>query len=104
MIDEDKRERTRQILVGGGILLTLVVLVCSMLTGWRYLPSPLGDLLGTIAGVLSTPFLMETGFLLLGFSLVIWLNLRRRHADGEEWVDLQDESEDQAPRGGGGGS
>ena len=74
--------------VGTGLLLGVTVLACALLTGWRYLPSPLGDWLGILAGVISTPFLMEGFFLCCGFFLILWLNQHRRRAEGEEWVDL----------------
>ena len=56
----DDENRGKQIAVGAGILGVLMLLVCSALIGWRYLPGILGEWIGTMVGVMTTPFLLET--------------------------------------------
>lgn len=82
-------ERTRQIATGGGILLAITVVVCAMLLGWMHLPGLLGEWIGTMIGIVTTPFFMEGSFLLLGLVIVISLNIWRRHKNGDECVYLE---------------
>lgn len=89
MIPAEDQERKKQIAIGGGILLTLTVLICLALTGWRYLPGLLGEWIGTMIGALTTPFILEASFVILGFILVIAINTWRRHKDGDELVYLE---------------
>lgn len=79
----------RQIAVAAAILLALTALVCGALIGWRFLPGILGDWLGTIIGVMTTPFFLEASFVLIGFTLVLALNTWRRRRDGDELVYLE---------------
>ena len=81
--------RTRSILAGAGILLALTVLICGLLLGWRYVPGVLGEWLGFVIGVITTPFFMEAGFALLGLSLVVLLNHWRQKRSGDELVYLE---------------
>jgi hypothetical protein len=89
MIPAEDQERKKQIAIGGGILFTLTVLICAALTGWRYIPGLLGEWIGTMIGALTTPFILETSFVILGFILVISINTWRRHRDGDELVYLE---------------
>ncbi len=82
-------ERTRQIIIGACILLAITVAVCSMLLGWMYLPGLLGEWVGMIIGVMTTPFFLEASFLLLGLLIVISINIWRRHKNGDECVYLE---------------
>lgn len=89
MIPTEDQDRKKQIAIGGGILLTLTILICLALTGWRYLPGLLGEWVGTMIGALTTPFILEASFVILGFVLVIAINTWRRHRDGDELVYLE---------------
>lgn len=86
-------------LVGIFIQVVITLFACALLTGWRYLPSPLGEWMGMFAGVISTPFLMEGFFITFGFAVVLWLNHYRREREGDEWVELHslEESESGDP-------
>ncbi len=86
---DDGENRGKQILVGGIILLCVSVFVVSFLMGWRYVPGWVGESLGTIAGIMSTPFFMEASFALLGLVIVIGLNAWRRHKTGDEFVTIE---------------
>ena len=97
MIPAEDQERRKQIAVGGSILLTLTVLICLALTGWRYLPGLLGEWIGTMIGALTTPFILETSFVILGFIIVIAINTWRRHKDGDELVYLESVSGPDVP-------
>lgn len=82
-------ERVKQVAVGVVILMTLTLLVAGSLMGWRLLPGLLGEWVGTMIGILTTPFFMEASFAILGLVTVISLNIWRRRKDGDEFVYLE---------------
>jgi hypothetical protein len=82
-------ERIRQIATGAGILLAITVVLCTALLGWMYLPGLLGEWVGMIIGILTTPFFLEASFLLLGLIIVISLNTWHRHKNGDDCVYLE---------------
>jgi len=82
-------ERVKQVAIGVGILMMLTVAVPGMLLGWRAFPGLLGEWLGTIIGIMTTPFFMETTFVILGLVIVVGLNSWRRRKDGDEFVYLE---------------
>lgn len=89
MTHAEDQERKKQIAIGGGILLALALLVCGAIYGWRFLPGLLGEWVGTMIGVMTTPFFLEASFVILGFIIVISLNVWRRHREGDELVYLE---------------
>lgn len=82
-------ERRREIAAGGGILLALTVVVCGVLVGWRHLPGILGEWLGVIIGVVTTPFFLELSFAALGLTIVLMLNHWRQKRAGDELMYLE---------------
>ena len=86
---DDAASRKRQILAGAAILFAVGALVVGFLMGWRFVPGGIGESLGTVAGVVSTPFFMEASFAMLGFVIVIALNVWRRHKAGDEFVTIE---------------
>lgn len=56
----------------------------------RYLPGVGGEFFGRLLGIISTPFLMEASFLVLGFVLVMTINLWRQRREGDEFVELDE--------------
>lgn len=90
-------ERTRQIITGASILLAITVVFCTLLLGWMHLPGLLGEWIGMIIGIMTTPFFLEASFLLLGLSIVIFLNTWRRHKHGDECVYLEQVTGEDVP-------
>ena len=82
-------ERVKQVAIGASILVVLTVVVGGLLIGWRFLPGLLGEWVGTIIGVMTTPFFMEASFAILGLVTVITLNHWRQQKDGDEFVYLE---------------
>lgn len=82
-------ERVKQVAIGVGIVLVVAVTVVGLLLGWRSLPGLLGQWIGTMMGIMMTPFFLEASFVILGFIIVIALNVWRRQKDGEELVYLE---------------
>lgn len=82
-------DRVKQVVIGASILLTLAVVVPVTLMGWRYLPGVLGEWIGMMIGLMTTPFFMESSFLILGLVIVIGLNVWRTAKEGDEFVYLE---------------
>ncbi len=81
-------ERVKQVAIGASMLITLAAVVSGLLIGWRLLPGLLGEWVGTMVGVMTTPFFMEASFAILGLVTVISLNHWRQYKDGDEFVYL----------------
>jgi hypothetical protein len=80
-----------------GILVVLTVVVTGLLMGWRLLPGLLGEWVGTMIGILTTPFFMEASFAILGLVTVISLNHWRQRKDGDDFVYLEQVAGPQVP-------
>lgn len=89
MIRTGDEQRLRQIALGAGILVLIALGICGLLVGWGHVPGVLGEWIGTMVGVATTPFLLEATCLILGLTLVVALNVWRRHRDGDELVYLE---------------
>lgn len=79
----------RQVAVGVSILMALMAVAVASLVGWRYLPGVLGETIGIITGILTTPFLLEASFAILGLVTVITLNHWHRVKEGDDFVYLE---------------
>lgn len=98
-MDQAKDERVKQVAVGAGILVVIGIIVPTTLIGWRYLPGLFGETVGTIIGVMTTPFCMEASFIVIGITIVIGLNIWRRIKEGDDFVYLEQVNESDAPKG-----
>lgn len=78
-----------QIAIGCGIVAILAVTVCAVLLGWGHLPGLLGQWVGTMIGAMTSPFLMEASFFVIGLCIVVLLNHWRRKRAGDEFVYLE---------------
>lgn len=92
-------KRVRQVVVGVGILVVLTLTVCGVLIGWRYLPGLLGEWIGMMIGVMTTPFFLEASFICIGLTLVVAINHWRQKRDGDEFVYLEQVDEPGEPAG-----
>lgn len=97
MTRTEDQDRKKQIAAGACILLVLAAVVCGAIYGWRLLPGLLGEWVGTMIGVMTTPFILEASFVILGFVIVIGLNVWHRHREGDEWVYLEQVKSDELP-------
>lgn len=75
--------------MAAGILGLLTLTVCGALIGWRFLPGLLGEWIGMMIGVMTTPFFLEASFVLIGLTLVMAINHWRQKRDGDELVYLE---------------
>jgi uncharacterized membrane protein len=89
MTRTSEENRIRQVIVAVVILAIVTGLVCGALIGSRYLPGLMGEWIGMMIGVMTTPFFMEASFVILGLVIVIALNTWRRNRDGDELVFLE---------------
>lgn len=89
MVQPASDSRVRQVISVAALLMGIMVVVCGLLIGYRYLPGLLGEWMGTMIGLATTPFLLETSFVILGFCVVFWFNHRSEQKEGGEWVYLE---------------
>ncbi|GAA5121932.1 hypothetical protein JIN84_01390 [Luteolibacter yonseiensis] len=95
-MEQVRDERVKQVAIAAGILISLAVIVPGLLVGWRFLPGLWGEWLGTMIGILTTPFFMEASFAILGLVIVITLNHWRISRDGDEFVEIEAPAEPRA--------
>jgi len=81
-------ERVRQVAVGAVIVAAIAVLAVSFLLGWRALPGLLGEWVGIMVGIMSTPVFLEISFVIIGTLIVLAVNHWRQYKDGDEFVYL----------------
>lgn len=98
---QDADPRVRQVVIGSLAILAVGLLAILLWLG-RAHPGFLGEWSGILAGVFSTPFLMEGGLILIGLMIVLGLNAWRQRREGDDYVTLELE-DDAAPKSGDGG-
>lgn len=74
--------------VGGVIIFSLMASVICLLVFWRYIPGWVGESVGKVAGLISTPFILEASFFVMGLGIVVLLNSWRRKKDGDDFVEF----------------
>lgn len=88
-MEQSEDSRLKQVLTGAGFLLLIGAILSGVLVGWRYLPGILGEAMGTLIGIITTPFLMEISLAFMGLLIVIGLNIRHRIKEGDDFVYLE---------------
>lgn len=82
------RDSRRRQLLGGTAALGFVSLVVLALWLGRFVPGFIGEWFGIVAGIATTPILMEASFVVLGFLVVMAINAWNNHREGDELVYL----------------
>ena len=95
-----KDERVKQVLIAAAVLGALTCGVVALLLGWRRVPGLLGEWLGTLVGILSTPFFLEASFVIVGVLVVMVVNAVRRQREGDDFVALDELPERRQPPAG----
>lgn len=90
-------ERVKQVAVGAVIVAVIGVVTVSLLVGWRSLPGLLGEWVGIMVGIMSTPVFLEISFAIVGLLIVLAVNHWRQHKDGDELVYLEQVDGPDAP-------
>lgn len=85
IVDES---RGKQVAVGFAILALVMGSVISLLLFWRFIPGWVGESVGLVAGIISTPFFLEASFFLIGVMVVVVLNSWRRKKAGDDFVEF----------------
>lgn len=78
----------RSLLIGFGLILAAASVVALIWLG-TYLPGVLGEIFSMFAGLMWTPIVLDISIFLLGFTLILWLNMFIRARDGDEFVYLE---------------
>ncbi|MGA0854329.1 MAG: hypothetical protein ACO3RK_05900 [Luteolibacter sp.] len=86
-MSSERDQSKRQILWAAVILIGVALVVSTVLLFGRKLPGLWGEWASTLIGVMTTPFLMEASFILIGISIVAVLNHLASSRSGDEWVD-----------------
>lgn len=84
--------RVRQVLVAAAVIAGLAggFALLGWATTW---PGFAGELARTMAGIFTTPTLLEPAFLFLGLLIVLFVNHWRHQREGSEWVHLEQVAE-----------
>jgi len=85
-----QENRGKQVAVGGIIIFSLMASVICLLVFWRYIPGWVGESVGKVAGLISTPFILEASFFVMGLGIVVLLNSWRRKKDGDDFVEFNE--------------
>ncbi len=93
----DDDPRRSQLIIGLSILALLIVCIPSLYIASHLIPGLFGEWLGVIVGVISTPFLLEICFVILGLIIVVGLNQLRQRREGSEFVYLEQIDDPSAP-------
>lgn len=80
--------RVKQVFVGIGAIFAVVLIIGAIWYGGT-LPGFVGEWFAMVLGIITTPFLMEASFIILGLLIVMALNYWRLSRDGDELVYLE---------------
>lgn len=80
-------ERWKQVGAGLAVLAVITVGLLLLVLG-QTLPGLAGEFFARVVGIITTPFILEITFIILGFVVVFTLNYWRQHRDGDELVYL----------------
>lgn len=69
-------------------MLVFSTAIISLLLFWRFIPGWVGESVGMLAGLISTPFFMEFSFVVMGFIIVVSLNAYRNKSQGGDFVEI----------------
>ncbi|WP_035600874.1 hypothetical protein [Haloferula sp. BvORR071] len=83
-----QHERRKQVIVAL-VILGIVALSLLGMAAAAHLPGLAGEFFARVLGLLTTPFILETSFFILGFVIVLTLNQWRQMREGDELVYLE---------------
>ena len=86
---EEKDPRAKQVVVAILIFVVMAALIVLALTGWRHLPEVWADWVGTMVGIMSTPFFLEASFIFIGLTIVVAINHWRQKREGDDFVEIE---------------
>lgn len=95
---EIRDERAKQVAIGVVILTVIAAVTVTLHVSWRSLPGLLGEWVGIMVGLLSTPVFLEISFATLGLMIVLALNHWRQRKNGDEFVYLEQVEDPDAPK------
>lgn len=78
----------KPLVIGLGFIVAAALVIVTVWAG-SYLPGFAGEIFSMLAGIMWTPVLLDTALFVLGFALILGLNLYRRKREGDEYVYLE---------------
>lgn len=84
--------RTRQILIGAAIMAGVALIIPLLFVG-ALLPGVVGEWMGMLFGMITTPFILEATFVIFGLMIVFALNHWRIKREGDEFVYLEEDKD-----------
>ena len=82
-------ERAKSIILGSVLLMAVGLVFSAILVTWRLLPEVLADWIGTMVGIMTTPFFLEASFIFIGLTIVVAINHWRQKRDGDDFVEIE---------------
>jgi len=76
-------ERVKQVAIAVGILLAVACGVVGLWLGWMRIPGPVGEFVGMVVGIMSTPFFLEASFVIMGMLILMVVNAIQRQREGD---------------------
>ena len=86
---EEKDTRVKQVVLVIALFALMSAIIVIALVGWRHLPEVLADWIGTIVGIMSTPFFLEASFIFIGLCIVVAINHWRQKRAGDDFVEIE---------------
>ena len=62
---------------------------------WHRLPEVWADWIGTMVGIMSTPFFLEASFIFIGLTIVVAINHWRHKREGDDFVEIEVKDSDE---------
>jgi len=89
MMKAEEENLGKQVVVGASILLLLAVLVGGVIMSSHFLPGVLGEWVGLMVGVMTTPVFLEISSFIIGLTVVLAINHWRQKRAGDDFVYLE---------------
>ena len=84
-----EKEWVKTLAVGCSIMMGFFLILAIIAIAANYTTGIVKETAEKIAGMISSPFFMEASFFCIGLFLLLGYNSYRRHADGDDYVEME---------------
>ena len=88
-VGKAKDPRVKQVAAAILVFAVLALVIVLVMTGWRSLPEVWADWIGTMVGIMTTPFFLEASFIFIGLAIVVAINHWRQKREGDDFVEIE---------------